>query len=97
MNRDELISALFKHGPVEWDENDIGILADSADDFEDGDDAEALAHLLWTMGGIDPAHTDCRYRDGDFDADYENQCSQCREWLTTLATAILADREEGNQ
>ncbi|WP_336633633.1 MULTISPECIES: hypothetical protein [unclassified Microbacterium] len=89
-------SALLTHAPSGWDENDIGIAADDLEGDWDDLDRDLIAHSLWQMGaGLD--HSGCRYGGTEpDDADYENNCSTCREHLLGVADAVLSEMATGS-
>lgn len=96
-------SALLSHTPDGWDEHDIGIMADDLEDILDDLDRDGLAHRLWAMGAV-AEHEGCRYADG-CDADYENECGPCEDYLRSVAERVLStlrfthasgDREQSN-
>jgi hypothetical protein len=95
LDRKALESALLTHGPLSWDEHDIGIYADEALDA-DADTPESMAHIFWTMGA-NKEHDGCPYApDGDgSDGDYSNRCAECEEYLTELSRKVLAEANRG--
>jgi len=89
---DALEAALRAVGPAKWDAREIRDcateLVDSLPDWDDEDRVDLIADTLWTMGaGGD--HARCRYRDGDFDADYANECATCRRRLEAMGVRLV--------
>jgi len=87
-----LESVLRSAGPARWDAREIRDCTDElltvVTDWDDEELAEVVAHVLWVMGaGGD--HLGCRYHDGDFDADYSNECKRCRKRLGKMATHLV--------
>lgn len=55
---------------------------------EDETALETIAHGMWTAGNASHCGaTDCRYTNGEEDADADCQCAGCWEALTTMARA----------
>ena len=75
-----------KHCPDIFPEDLAELLAYSPDH------PDAIAHELWSFGAS-AKHDGCRYADGDCDADYENNCTECSKYLLSEAERIICAAE----
>ena len=90
-DRDLLAVGLAKYGPEWWTPDDIQHMVSNLTELDDLDRG-SIAHEMWTMGAW-LKHPKCRNnpKRGN-DADYENECAVCEQYLLVVADAILGLR-----
>ena len=90
-DRELLAVGLAKYGPEWWTPDDIQHMVSNLTE-EDAPDRGSIAHEMWAMGAW-LKHPKCRNnpKRGN-DADYENECAVCEQYLLVVADAILGLR-----
>lgn len=89
MSREAVEKAIREQTPDWWSQPHVDHLLAYLDDPLKPDRYD-IANEMWSMGA-GPEHPGCPYGgDEPADADYQNECDTCQEWLLNAADKILA-------